>query len=305
MPTHTPSKRRGYTLVELLIAIMILGIVAAAMTRIMVSQANFTSSQAALRGARSVSRDAYNILMTDLRMVQDSGGLMYAKKDTIKVRVPMAYGLVCATNASYTTVSLVPYDSALFALATYGGVAYRDTASGVFKFTAIAAGDVITTEPTPTVCTDSTAGPGILTQSYVPAGTAISRTGRVVRVKPQVPAPQVGAAMFVWQEIMYAFDSSTVYARRGRGLYRTVTGTGTAPTWTRDEIIAPFDSSARFKFYVYNQDTSQVAVPAQISTIRGFDLVLNGLSVRPPSGTTTQKVTKVTTAVFFKTRRDQ
>ena len=69
----TASRRRaraGYTLVELLIAIMILGIIATAMTRLMVTQANFTSSQATLRGARSVSRDAYNILMTNLRMVQ-------------------------------------------------------------------------------------------------------------------------------------------------------------------------------------------------------------------------------------------
>ena len=301
-PIH--RRRRGYTLVELLIAIMILGIVATAMTRIMVTQANFTSSQAMLRGARSVSRDAYNILMTDLRMVQDSGGLVMAKPDTIKVRVPMAFGLVCATGGlPYTTVSLVPNDSALFALGTYGGVAFRDSASGIFTFIPAVSGDAIVDEPTKTVCTDTTVGPGILTQSYTPVGGS-ARTGRVVRVK-QMSASSPGEPMFIWQEIMYAFDNSVAYPGRGRGLFRTVTGTGAPATWTRDEIIAPFDTSARFKFYVYNQDTSQVAVPAKISTIRGFDLVLNGLSIRPPSGGTTQKVTKVTTAVFFKDRRDQ
>jgi hypothetical protein len=290
-------------MVELLLAILILGIVATAMTRLMVSQANFTSSQSALRGARSVSRDAYNILMTDLRMVQDSGGLVYAKADTIRVRVPMAYGLVCKHSGTYTTVSLIPGDSALFALGTYGGVAYRDTTSGVFIFTPVTSSDVITTETTPTICTDSTLGAGIATQSYLPQG-GVLRTGRVARVKLMAAAP-VGTVMFVWQEITYAYDASTTYAGRGRGLYRTITGTGAVNTWTRDEIIAPFDTSARFKFYVYNQDTAQTAVPAQISTIRGFDLVLNGLSIRPPSGESKQKVTKVTTAVFFKDRRDQ
>lgn len=303
MPTRIRSARRGYTMVELLLAILILGIVATAMTRLMVSQANFTSSQAALRGARSVSRDAYNILMTDLRMVQDSGGLVYAKPDTIKVRVPMAYGLVCATTATYTTVSLIPGDSALFALGTYGGVAYRDTSTGVFQFIPVTASDVITTETTPAICTDSVAGAGIATQAYLPQGGSL-RTGRVARVKRMAGAP-VGTVMFVWQEIMYAFDASSQFAGRGRGLYRTVTGTGAVNTWTRDEIIAPFDTSARFKFYIYNQDTSQTAPPGQISTIRGFDLVLNGLSIRPASGETQQKVTKVTTAVFFKDRRDQ
>lgn len=290
---------RGYTMIELLIAIMILGIVAAAMTRMLVVQSNFTSSQAAMRGSRNVSRDAYNILMTDLRMVQDSGGLMYAKPDTIRVRVPMAFGLVCAVSGSYTTASLVPIDSALFALGTYGGTAYRDSTSGVYQWFPAVAGDSVLTEPTASVCTDTTGtNPGVFSPSY------LGRTGRLVRVK-QMATATPGAPMFIWQEITYAFDSSAAFPHRGRGLWRTVTGTGAANTWTRDEVIAPFDSSARFKFFVRNQDTSQVAVPAAISTIRGLDLVLNGLSIRPPTGTTTQKITKVTTSVFFKNRRDQ
>lgn len=296
-PRH--SSRTGYTLIELLIAIMILGIIATAMTRLMVSQANFTSSQATLRGARSVSRDAYNILMTDLRMVQDSGGLTYAKPDSIRVRVPMAWGLVCAVSATYTSVSLVPMDSALLALGTYGGVAYRDTTSGIFQWYPAVAGDAITDETTPTVCSDTTGtNPGIFPQTY------LGRAGGVKRVKRMVGAPP-GTPMFIYQEILYAFDASTAYPGKGRGLFRTVTGTGAGSSWTRDEIIAPFDTSARFKFYIYNQDTSQVAVPAAISTIRGLDLLLNGLSIRAPSGGTTQKLSKVTTAVFFKDRRDQ
>ncbi len=285
--------RKAYTMVELLIAIVILGIVAAAMTRLMVTQANFTSAQAALRGARSVSRDAYNILMTDLRMVQDSGGLTFAKRDSIRVRIPMAFGLVCAVGGSYTTVSLVPTDSALMALGTYGGTAYRDTTSGAFLWYPVVAGDAIVPEPTPTICTDTTgSNAGILSMTYK------GRSSRIVRVKRMVGA-LVGTPMFVYQEILYAFDSSAAYPGRGLGLFRTVTG------GARDEIISPFDTSARFKFYVYNQDTSQTAVPSQISTIRGFDLVLNGRSIRPASGDNVQKLTKMTTAVFFKTRRDQ
>ena len=293
MSASSFKQRAGYTLVELLIAIMILGIIATAMTRLMVTQANFTSAQAALRGARSVSRDAYNILMTDLRMVQDSGGLTYATKDSIRVRVPMAFGLVCAVTGTYTTVSLVPMDSALFALGTYGGTAYRDPVSGSFQWFPVVAGDAIVPEPTPAVCTDTTGtNPGILSMTYM------GRSSAIVRVKAMAAAP-VGAPMFVYQEILYAFAASAAYPGRGQGLWRTVTG------GARDEIIAPFDTSARFKFYVLNQDTSQTALPAQISTIRGFDLLLNGRSIRPPSGGNTQKITKVTTAVFFKDRRDQ
>lgn len=285
-------QRLGYTLVELLIAIMILGIVATAMTRIMVVQANFTSAQAALRGARSVSRDAYNILMTDLRMVQDKGGITFASKDSIRVRVPMAFGLVCAVTGTYTTVSLIPTDSALFALGTYAGTAYRDSLSGTFQWYPISAGDVVANEPAPATCTDTTGtNPGILSMSYK------GRSSRIVRVKAMAGAP-VGAPMFIYQEIQYGFAPSSAFLGKGLGLYRAVTG------GSRDEIIAPFDTSARFKFYIMNRDTSQIGVPSPLDTIRGFDLLLNGLSVRAPSGGTTQKLTKVTTAVFFKDRRD-
>jgi hypothetical protein len=65
--------------------------------------------------------------------------------------------------------------------------------------------------------------------------------------------------------------------------------------------MAPFDSSARFKFYVTGQDTSQTTVPS-LYNIRGVDIVLNGLAQQANPGQSPTQV-KMTTAVFFRNRR--
>ena len=59
----------------------------------------------------------------------------------------------------------------------------------------------------------------------------------------------------------------------------------------------PFDSTARFKFYVPGQDTSQAAVPP-LSSIRGLDILLYGVSPKVQSNGQ-RSMTKMTTAVFF------
>lgn len=283
------------TLVELLVGMTLMGIVAGALVKMLMIQGRFSEQTTALRDSRSVSRDAYNIMMTDLRMVQDTLAIRVAVPDTITIRVPYAYGIVCGTTAGgVTTVSLLPPDSAMYALATYGGIAYRDSATGVFQFLPKGPSDVIT-DGVGTVCSDSTlnVGPGV--DSIVFKG----RGGRTKIVQPALPASLPGNPMFLWQEITYAFGPSVAYPNSGRGLFRTVSGSGRT-----DEIIAPFDTSAHFRFYVLNQELSSATPPANLNSLRGLDLRLNALSPRIPSGSKVAKATNVRTAVYFKDRRD-
>jgi prepilin-type N-terminal cleavage/methylation domain-containing protein len=279
------------TLIELIVGMAILGVIAGALVKMLTIQGRFAETTTAMRDSRSVSRDAYNIMMTDLRMVQDTLAIQVAVPDTITIRVPYAYGIVCGTTAGVSTVSLLPPDSAMYAMATYGGVSYRDSATGVFQFLPKGGSDLIA-PGVGTVCTDSIVGPGV--DSVIFKG----RGGRTVTVKPALGAALPGNPMFLWQEITYAFGPSNAYPT-GRGLYRIVKGSGVT-----DEIIAPFDTSAHFRFYVLNNDQSQVDPPSNINTIRGLDLRLNALSPRIPSGSTVPKATNIRTAVYFKDRRD-
>jgi prepilin-type N-terminal cleavage/methylation domain-containing protein len=302
MTTRQHGPRGGFTLVEILTALTILGLIGALFVRLIIAQSRFSEGQMALRNARTVSRNAMNIMLTDLRMVQDNGGLQAAARESVTVRVPVAFGLLCSTLGG-STMSLVPVDSAMTALAQYAGWAYRDSVTGIYTYmnAATVGGFGSVTSGTATLCTDSVTGPGILPVSY---GT---RTTRVITVTDAASgAPNAGWPVFVYQQITYKFDTSTAYPHR-IGLFRIVkTNDPNAPI--KDEIIAPFDTSAKFRFYVLNADTAQSDSPgttaAALATVRGLQLVLAGASPRVPQGSSQAKQAALVTGVFFKNRRD-
>lgn len=296
--------RRAFTLVEIMTSLAILGIIGLGFVRLVLTQSRFTEGQMAKRNARTISRNAMNILLTDLRMVEDRDGLIHAARDSVTVRVPVAFGLLCANVGGVATISLLPVDSAMTALGRYAGWAYRDSVTGNFVYN-----DAVSPKPFDALdngssgtCTDSAVvlgvqQPGILQVTY---GT---RTGRIVRV--QDPAilgtPNAGWPVFLYQQITYRFDSSQAYPHRV-GLFRKVRTDNSAAPLT-DEIIAPFDSSAKFRFYVLNADNAQDAAPVDLNTVRGLELLLAGSSPRAQQG---QKAAEqaLVTGVFFKNRRD-
>jgi len=57
-------------------------------------------------------------------------------------------------------------------------------------------------------------------------------------------------------------------------------------------------------FYVLNNAVAQAGVPGTMGDIRGFELVLDGMSERAPQGSATYKTANVRTAVFFENRPD-
>jgi len=74
MTSHSLA-RRGFTLVELLISLIVTAIIGTALVRMVVSQARFMDQQEAWREARSVSRGGVNRLFSDLRAVEAGGGM--------------------------------------------------------------------------------------------------------------------------------------------------------------------------------------------------------------------------------------
>lgn len=302
------SLRRGFTLIEILVSLAILGIIGLAFVRLLTSQARFTEGQMALRNARSVSRNAMNIMLTDIRMVQDSGGLRAASRDSVTVRVPVAFGLLCANTGGLATMQLVPVDSAMTALGQYAGWAYRDSVDGVYKYQDAVTPVSIASLPsgTTTTCTDSTIvfgvqRPGIVPMSYTTSTGAV-RTSRVIQLSDPIvaAAPNAGWPVFLYQLVTYQFAGSNAYPGR-IGLFRKVRQAGVNPIV--DEIIAPFDTSAKIRFYVLNSDVSQALPPADLNTVRGLELVLAGSSPRAEQGKKAA-LDGLVTGVFFKNRRD-
>lgn len=294
------QRARGFTLNEVLIALVLVGMIGAAFTKLLASQSRFFDDQNNRRTARSIARSSTNVLLYDLRMVQDSGGVDSATADgkVLRVIVPYRFGLVCGTTGNVTTVMMLPMDSAGGAMSAYTGFAWRNqTGVKAGRYTVITPGDPTNadkpvTSATPALCTGTAAG-----QAQLRTVSMNGRTSGTLDLPNESPsgATQL-SAVFLWQHITYSFKPSGIYPGY-YGLYRNV------QNGTNEELLAPFDSSARFRYYVAGDDTSRTTVPA-LSAIRGVALVLNALSPKSVSNNATVHApSHIVTSVFFKNVR--
>jgi prepilin-type N-terminal cleavage/methylation domain-containing protein len=295
--TTSTTLRRGFTLIEIMVAMVIVAIIGAAFTKLLASQSRYFDQQTNIRKARSVARNSMNVLLSDLRMVQDRGGIESAAADgkTIVVKVPYRFGLVCGTNSNTTIVSLLPTDSSVVGMAQYAGFAWRDTLTATYTIVTPGAprtADAPVASSSPSVCTGNGGG-----QANIQTFAVSGHTGDILDLKsPSGSGAQVTSPVFLWQRITYTFANSNNYPGY-LGLWRNVDGASI------EEILAPFDTSARFRFYASGADTSVVSPPA-VSTIVGLDLVLNAISSRVVSdNVNSHSTSKVRTSVFFKNVR--
>lgn len=291
------SSRRGFTLIEILITLVVMSVIGAALVQLLVNQTRYFDRQVGLRSARAVSRTAVSVLTSDLRMAHGVSALATDGK-SITIRVPYRFGIVCSaptTAGSPITAQMAPIDSAANAMATFAGWAYRASTSP-YKF-------VFPTTPT---VTTATAANTLLCNTY---GT--SSGVRPVTLGTQTSTPMdlspgnatlggvvtVGQAVMFYQTINYQFKSSAAFPGR-TGLYRTVSGGAS------EELMAPFDGGSRFRYFFATDDTSRTTVAtSDTSNVVGVDITLIGLSTKKAFGSSSYTKSTNVTAVFFRNYR--
>ena len=290
--------RRGFSLVEIVTALTILAVIGGAMTKMMLSQTRGYQYDAGGRRSRTVARSAMNIMITDLRMTQDNGGVSYLDATNhrrVDVRVPVAFGVVCEVTAGTVAMAITPVDSFQLASIKYGGYAVRNSTTGIYAY--VAGGALSSAD----VSKCHGGGVSIWADTITMGG----RTGKVVQVTGAPPGgTAVGSMAMVWQTVSYAFDSSKAFPKRA-GLYRIVTDAASADT---NELIAPFSWSARFSYFTnpaQAKDTATNTAPADLNTVRGLKVLLAAEAADTVPGYTGPKKSPLTTAVFFKNTRIQ
>lgn len=286
-------RRSGFSLAELLVAVVLLGIVGGAVTRMLVDQMRFFDGVQVSRGARSVARSSMNVLMSELRMVQDSGGItaVATNNKSVTVNVPYRMGTLCGTASGRTTVSMLPVDSLVLAQAVYAGYGWRSRWTG--RYTVVSTTTAPTTAADPTICTGTGGG-----QAGIATVTINGRTGQILDLQPTITMTATsmqGAPVMFFQSITYSFAASSMYPGK-IGLWRSVAGGVT------EELMAPFSSDARFRYYTSGADTPVSSAPA-LSDIRGLELDLTTVGSRTPAGKSAPAQTKMVTSVFFKNTR--
>lgn len=277
--------RHGLSMVELLIGMVILGIVGMSLTKVMSSQARYYDHQKTSNLARAVSRGPLNRVVSDLRMVEAAGGVVSASPTAMEMRVPYAIGVVCGPGPgnNHTHISLLPVDSAMYSAPGYSGYAWRG-GDGVYHY----------------VDDNSVSETGNLTVCNSFQITTLTAQGaRIIKISPKLDsAATYGTPVFLYRKIRYSFAASGLVPGT-IGLFRTRMTDGAA-----EELSAPYEGSARFRFFVGSSIVAQNNPPADLTRLRGLELNMTGLSERTPTGESQKKRAPFVTAVFFKNRLD-
>ncbi|HET8622722.1 MAG TPA: hypothetical protein VFM14_04105 [Gemmatimonadales bacterium] len=247
------TSRSGVTPVELAIGLVITAIIGAGLVTLLRGEIAFVGPHG--------SRSTVNPLLSDIRMLEATGGLdpATASGRDFTLRVPYAFGLVCGSNGTVTTLSLLPADSSRLAEGA-SGFAWHDAVSGVYTY--VTAAPTITSPGTTATCTRVGIG-------TVPASSS-SPPGRVVNLIASVsPAPTAGSVLFLYRRVRYEFRASASVPGRD-GLWRTVDGQ------TDQELAAPLDTGARAAFFVLNRTPAETTLPTPLSSVRGLEIRLGG-----------------------------
>lgn len=278
------ESRPGLTLSELLVGLVVASVLASALVRLATDQSQLVLTDEGRGEARSVSRSALTLMEADLRMIEVTDGVVAADRDSVVVRIPFRIGVVCAANATEITASMLPVDSMVLAATSAAGAvsgyAWRN-ANGTYGSTytnpAIASGTVAT-------CLNS------------PASIDTIPGGRVVRLTPGTASAFAGTPIMLFYRVRYSFRASQSVPGT-MALWRTVE----ANTPLHEELAAPFDTSAHFRFFVDGSASAQTAAPSPVTDIRGLELHMTAYSRRNAGGGAAER-TPLVTSIFFRNR---
>src|SRR5215210_3719772 len=142
--------RRGVTMIELLVGMVIFAIIGSLFTKLLQTQGRFFDKQGMGNAARNVSRASLNRVVSDFRMIEATGGVMAASPTSLTLRIPFAIGVVCNNNNGNTHMSLLPVDSMSYAKAGFYGYAWRNFTTGVYTYVENGASE---SDGTAAVCT--------------------------------------------------------------------------------------------------------------------------------------------------------
>jgi len=95
------ARRRGLTLPELLVAMLLLAIVGGALTRVMVKQQQYYRDASLTAGAKRELRLGASVLPSELRSISSSGGdILSMSESTVLLRAYIGSSIICARSAT-------------------------------------------------------------------------------------------------------------------------------------------------------------------------------------------------------------
>jgi prepilin-type N-terminal cleavage/methylation domain-containing protein len=220
-----PSRARshgGFTLLEVLIALVIGGIVVAVFLEVLGAQARLARLQGAREEARQNARSALELISSELRAA-DPRSISEAQSSSITFRVPRAWGVVCSHTSSRMAVL---YPTAAVALRTGDEFLAIPPVSGAAEWQFLEVSDLTTAAAEWSAAHSACAS---LAHSITPAPGAASpvrmyapRTGSPppgLGLPSGTPGLEPGSPVYVFDTVRYqvALSGTLRWIRRNTG----------------------------------------------------------------------------------------
>lgn len=112
MLTPRPRRRdrpRGFTLVEVILGLVLLGLCMAAIARVLVNQRRFFAESREVIAVHAAEREITTQLPAALRGISSAGGDIYAMSDSaLDFRFPAGSSVVCTINGGRSSITVPP-----------------------------------------------------------------------------------------------------------------------------------------------------------------------------------------------------
>jgi prepilin-type N-terminal cleavage/methylation domain-containing protein len=96
----------GFTLVELMVALVVGGLLSGVIFQFLGGQVRFVEMQSAREEVQQNARAAVDLIGSELRTVPPVDGIEMAHEDSLTLRVPRVWGVVCTASGGTLTVAI-------------------------------------------------------------------------------------------------------------------------------------------------------------------------------------------------------
>ncbi len=295
MPRLT-AYRRGLTLVELLVAIALLGVIGTIISKMMLSQQRFYQQTNETMGVRREMRTALSMVPADLRSISSVGGDITAfDNKSITFRSTVGASIICA-KPNTTTIDLPPLNTARTTLSSWFSTpAVGDTLYAFRTDSMGAGGDSWVAHRITAVSSDASYCPGsVFTDTTKDAGKLRWR----FTVTPAVAdSEKVGAAVRFTRSTKYSLVSGS------SGKYYLARAEYAGGAWgTATPIAGPFNSpsdagTGGLGFKMLDSTGAAIAVGGNALAISRIDLTFRGTGTSS-SGAVAGKTTAKDSILF-------
>jgi prepilin-type N-terminal cleavage/methylation domain-containing protein len=256
-PDHQLTRgRAGFTLVELIVAILISTVIIGSAWKLLTSNQRFYRSQSQIQDVQQNLRAAVQSVMGDLRELDAKGGDLIAIGDStsLTLRAMRGFGVVCKTNVGGGQIWLK--NSLLF---MSGAIDITKDNVMVYR------------EADSTKNTDDTWQPGSIsatTTDNCADGTAGTRlTITLANGNAKLDSVQIGAPVRIWEQVLYTLYTTNSTSWLGTDTYTSGAWTGTSA------VAGPVTAGNGVTFTYYDSTGAVTATTASIArillTVRG------------------------------------